>query len=567
MAPDPSWRLAVLASLALSAAACGGDDMAPESAPDVEDTWMFFETLRDAGGTVSCVGEGLLAITQNGSRISGAGSQQGTCTGPGGPVDNSGSDSIRSGHIAGSTIEFTFGGCSYQATLIASPPDSMAGTVSCVRPGVISLTGSWSAGRGGDYVPPAVSGALVPPAGDTLFVPTDHFRLTVGAEDDRKLLWVGYRLGAPASVKDSVRVTERTFQGSFELPIPAAWVGASPLVLFARDAFDHLTEQPAGSLRVYDLIRRPFATVPLGAVAWDVEYDAKRNALYLLEPTEGHVAVLNLGTLSLGTPIPVPTNLPATMSAGMDLSPSGDSLVVAVTTPPALYFINLANGSTSTEPILDPGSDSHELINVQVAAGRSFAYGKRSLAGFTTGRLWELDLATKAQQLRTDAGPAGGGGNLGLSTEFATSGDNSRMLLIDLHLSCVQLFTLPSGFGPCAPPAGGPTYLPSGSNDGSAWLVRHVLYDGALAITATPAPVGAPAGVLAPDASVAYYPTSLGFDIVNLPAGTIREHVRVPFAVSRLTLLPEVGRIVTWTGAHLSSEPIATDRITVVDLQ
>ena len=565
-----SRRQVVLLSLAFSAAACGGDAAGPGNAPDVEGTWTFFEVLADAAPTVSCDDEGLLALTQDGSRVSGQGSQTGTCTGPDGPVDNSGSGTLIGGRITGSTIAFTFGGCSYEATLIASPPDSMAGTVSCdvaLEQGATTLTGSWSAGRGGDFIPPAVSGALVPPAGDTLFVPTDQFRLTVSAEDDRKLLWVGYRLGAPASVQDSVRVTDQTFQGSFELPIPAGWVGVSPLVLFARDAFDRLTEQSAGPLRVYDLIRRPFGTVALGAVATDVEYDAKRNVLYLLEPTDGQVAVLSLANLSVGTPIPVPTNLPVTTSAGMDLSPSGDSLVVAVTVPPALYFINLVNGSTSSEPIVDAGSDSHVLFNVQVAAGRAFAYGEHSVAGFVTGRLWELELATKAQQVRTDAGAAGGGGNLGLSTEFATSGDDSRMLLIDLHVNCVQLFALATGFGACAPLAAGPMYLPSGSSDGSAWLVRHVLYDGALAVTGTPVPDGAPAGVLAPDASVAYYPTSLGFDIVELPTGTVREHVRVPFAVSRLTLLPEIGRIAAWTGGHLSSEPTATDRITVVDLQ
>jgi hypothetical protein len=48
---------------------------------------------------------------------------------------------------------------------------------------------------------------------------------------------------------------------------------------------------------------------------------------------------------------------------------------------------------------------------------------------------------------------------------------------------------------------------------------------------------------MAPDGSVAYFPTPLGIDVVELPSGTVREHIRIPVAVARLTLLPEANRI------------------------
>ena len=133
---------------------------------------------------------------------------------------------------------------------------------------------------------------------------------------------------------------------------------------------------------------------------------------------------------------------------------------------------------------------------------------------------------------------------------------------MDVNLGCMQLYTLATGFGSCVAPQTGPDYLPSGSRDGSAWLIRHLLYDGALNLIGTPAAEGSPPGVITPNADLAYYPTALGYDVVEVPSGVVREHVRVPHPVSRLTLLPDVQRLVVWSGVSLGS----TDRITIMEL-
>jgi hypothetical protein len=557
-------RLAV-AVLALNASCGGGDGSGPADAPPIEGAWTFFETLADADGNQRCHDEGRLDLLTDGPLVSGYVSQQGACTGPGGPLILFG-DSLRRVQASDASITFTFGGCSFQAHLFAAPPDSMSGTINCpVTDGrATAFTGTWFAGRGVDEVSPSVSGTQLPPAGDTLFVPKDTFRLTVTAEDDRMLLWVGYRLGAPVSLQDSTRVVARSGQSSFELAaaIPPAWLGDTPLTLFARDAFDRLTEQPSGVLRVYDLVRRPLRTGLLGASAVDAEYDAKRSLVYLLEPSPGRVAVLRLSDLALGTAIPLPAELPAKTGLGVDLSPTGDSLLVAISSPPALHVVDLADGSPSDLPI----ADAAVLGDVTVAAGRAFVYGERDSAGFITGRLWEIDLATRAQQLRTDVGGTGGG-SLGLGTEFATSGDGSHLLLVDTPVRCMQLFSAATGFGSCAVPPAALSFLPSGSRDGLTWLVRHNLYDAGLAVAATPVAEGTPAGVLAPDASIAYFPTPLGIDVLELPSGTVREHIRVPVAVGRLTLLPEAERIAIWTDGAFGGDGHSMDRITVMDLR
>jgi hypothetical protein len=88
------------------------------------------------------------------------------------------------------------------------------------------------------------------------------------------------------------------------------------------------------------------------------------------------------------------------------------------------------------------------------------------------------------------------------------------------------------------------------------------VYDGALNLIGTPAALGSPPGAIAPEADLAYYPTALGYDVVEVPSGVVREHVRVPYPVSRFVLLPDVRRLVVWNGY----DPWNTDRITVVDL-
>jgi hypothetical protein len=559
----------LVVGLLLLTLGCGGAEGGPTDPSDltpVDGLWTFFEKLASSDQSVRCDDEGRLDLYRAHGALIGEGNQQGSCTGPGGPVDNSGGDSLRQLQVTTTTMAFTFGGCSYRATLIASPPDSLTGTVTCAEQSP-ALTGTWFAARGLDQNPPTVSGLQVPPAGDTLFVPRDTFRLTVMAEDDRKLLWVGYRLGAPVSVQDSVRVVATSGQGSFTLPvaIPSTWLGDTPLTLFARDAFDRVTEQPGGVLRVHDLVRRPLRIVKLGTRAVGVEYDARRNLIYLLEPEAGQVAVLRLSDFTFGTAFPIPTDYPATIGMGMDLSPSGDSLLVAITTPPAVHVVNLVSGSSSDVTITDAGNDAPILGDVKVAAGRAFVYGEHSTAGYVTGRLWELDLATHTLQPRLDAG-AGGDGNLGLSTEFATSGDGSRLLVVDTPVRCMQVFSAATGFSPCAEPPAALVFRPSGSSDGSSWLVRHLLYDAGLAVTGSPVAEGTLAGVMAPDGSVAYFPTPLGIDVVELPSGTVREHIRIPVAVARLTLLPEANRVAVWTDGPLGGEGFGLDQITMVDL-
>jgi hypothetical protein len=561
-----SWRRLALASVLALSSACGGDGgpADPGDGPDLQDSWAFAESYADGAHAVSCLDEGTFYLIQSNGRFTGQATQAGTCQTPSGTQDNSGTADITAGRVTGAGVTFTFGGCDYQGTLFGS--DSLAGTVTCRTTSgaqIVRLDGTWFALKG-ELSPPTVAATLRPPEGDYVFVPQDQFRVALTAEDDRKLSWVGYRLGAPASVQDSVAVTQKTFEGLLELPIPPGWVGESQLTLFARDAFGRLNEIPADQpLKVYDLVRRPLHTLTLEATVSDIVPDAKRGKLYLLESQAGHAQVLRLSDYGFDSPIPFPTALPGGSAIGADLTASGDSLVFAVSDPPVLHFVNLITGATSDETIVQSGARSVTLLDVNVAAGRAFVYGSFQASDFYIFyTLWEFNLATKAQQRRLDAGDAGG--SLG-TIEYAASPDRSRLLLINSgEFACMQLYTQATGFGSCAVPPARYDNVPTGSSDGSAWLVRHLLYDGALNVIGTPAAEGSPAGAMTPDADLAYYPTAMGYDVVELPSGVVREHVRIPDPLppSRFTLVPDLRRLVVWHG-----DTHNTDRITIVELE
>jgi hypothetical protein len=120
--------------------------------------------------------------------------------------------------------------------------------------------------------------------------------------------------------------------------------------------------------------------------------------------------------------------------------------------------------------------------------------------------------------------------------EFAASPDGSRLLLLDYGgLACIQLYTVDTGFGSCVAAQTRPDNVPSGSRDGSAWLIRDLLYDGSLNVIGTPVAAGSPPGAITPEVDLAYYPTALGYDVVEVTSGVVREHVR---ALSGIPLYP-----------------------------
>ena len=549
--------------------ACGKDAAAPE--PDepgdptaIAGTWTYFEQIGNTQIQITCYDNGTIALSQNAHDLTGTVNQYGSCDGPGGSADNSGTGSM-TGNVGAATVRFAMGGCDYRGDLFNTPRDSSAGTVSCTVDlgapyGKKTFTGTWLAIKGTEALPPTVSGNITIPAGDTVLVTGETVRITYTASDDWKLHWVGYRIGAPANVRDSVEFKGTTLNDTVQFVVPASWEGASTVTLFARDAFDHYTEFTPGHFRALDAVRRPYQTQSLGARAVDLVYDATRNVIYFAEPDSARVAVLSLASFTLGTPIPVPMPASGSFTMGIDIVPGGDTVVVALPGTQRLALLDRLAGTVDTIHIAGPDF----LDNVRVTSSRkALVYGSGSGGGYSFYGIWEYDLTTATTTRRTDVGI---GGNVFTAAPFERSPDQSKVVLLDKGTSCGYVYNAGSGsFSSCSTFAFSPSALPIGTTTGDKWLIGGVLLDGSLAPYDTVPGIGLDDNVgMAPDGSAAYRPTAYGYDKISLPSGAVLERVRVTLPVTRITVLPEGTRLFLWSDPGGTSPYRTTSRATVL---
>jgi len=548
--------------------ACGKDAAAPQ--PDepgdptaIAGTWTYFEQIGNTQIQIICYDNGTIAISQNAHDLTGTVNQSGSCDGPGGSADNSGTGSM-TGNVGAATVRFAMGGCDYRGDLFNTPRDSSAGTVSCTVDlgapyGKKTFTGTWLAIRGTEILPPTVSGNITIPAGDTLVLTGDTVRITFTASDDWKLHWVGYRVGAPANVRDSAAFTGTTYSDTVQFVVPASWEGASTVTLFARDAFDHYTEFTPGHFRVLDAVRRPYQTRLLGARAVDMVYDSTRNVIYFAEPDSARVAVLSLSSFTLGTPIPVPVPASGSFTMGIDIVPGGDTVVVALPGTTRLALLDRLANTVDTVHI-----DSIDGLNdVRVTSSRkALVAGAGSGGGYVYFGIWEHDLATGTTTRRTDIGISG---NV-LPGPLPRSSDQTKMLLTDIGTSCGYLYDAGAdAFSACSKFGFTANALGTGTTTGDKWLVGNKLVDGSLTLIATVPGIGGDDNVgIAPDGSAAYRPTPYGYDKISLPSGAVLERVRVTVPVTRITVLPEGTRLFLWSDAGGTPPYRTTSRATVV---
>jgi hypothetical protein len=191
--------------------------------------------------------------------------------------------------------------------------------------------------------------------------------ISVYATDNGGVTWVGYAIGPPANIRDSVAADSTAALLTVPITIPSAWLGSTPSVtLFARNREGNLGQLQWGETAVAAHITRPVQTVALDTSVSRAVYDTKRHVVYLAVRDQSAIQVLSVASMTFGTPLPLPA--PA---VDLDLRPGGDSLVVALPETAALGVINLNApvGPPSVvhlDSINDPTSDSEAVIrNVQ----------------------------------------------------------------------------------------------------------------------------------------------------------------------------------------------------------
>lgn len=272
-----------------------------------------------------------------------------------------------------------------------------------------------------DTTPPHIAAQYLPPTGGSFtdvlggdYFGGDSIDVLLYASDNHVLQSVIWEI-APGGLRDSLVVNGPEVFRQIRIPVPVGFTGSVELRLYAHDAVqltsDTLRSAP-DSVRVYPTVSRPTAWTAVDGEIRDLAIDPSRGVIYLLQSNQGRIAVLDIATLMVTRTVPVPA------AAAFDLSPGGDSLVVALAQPRALAIIDLRQDDltpTILPLVLDTAITQYPQTLRIAANGRAFVafWGTTG----TANTLLEVDLATGAQRFRADAGDGGlvGGGALAAS--------------------------------------------------------------------------------------------------------------------------------------------------------
>jgi hypothetical protein len=395
-----------------------------------------------------------------------------------------------------------------------------------------------------DVTVPVVDGVITSVDGYAVFVPGDTLRVTLGASDDNQLAYLGYILSGPTDVFDTARVAEQTATRNIEIPIHPEWVGVVELSVFAVDAQGNSASAIVDTIDVIDAVRRSMVSVLLPGLVYDVAWDSVRGRLYLSLPSRNEIAVLDLRTQTLRTPIEVPGS-----PWGLDLTLGSDSLVVALRDTPHLAMVNLEGGAVDLVHLGIPPND----FNLGPANVRVLANGKALVSitfdGFGFGgEVREFDFATGASQIRMDAGL--GSKHIALTR----SNDRQRLLLQDVDTCCTWpavIYGAATDSFDVRRDALKRTTSATLSADarGTRFLIDDSVFDALLNFIVTLEPVGYEYGasVITPNGIDAYMATYRAYVKVRIPHSVPLERVLVPLTPERLWLSPDGRTLVATT--------------------
>jgi hypothetical protein len=157
------------------------------------------------------------------------------------------------------------------------------------------------------------------PLGDVWLMAGGNDNVAIQATDSISLTWIGWTLGPPANMGDSIQVSGTLATWQTALAMPTALAGTAPeLVEFARNAQGQRAELPLGPASIGAFLNRPAITATISGGVGDVAYDTKRGLLYLATANQKSVSVVGVPGLTSQPVIPLPGN-----PISLDLTPGG----------------------------------------------------------------------------------------------------------------------------------------------------------------------------------------------------------------------------------------------------
>lgn len=299
--------------------------------------------------------------------------------------------------------------------------------------------------------------------------------ISIAASDNHQLAWVGWSLFSTGMLTDSVAAAGTSGTATFAFRIPATFVGSSAnFTAFATDADGNRATSGTTGVTVASLTTHPEQSIPRGARINDVAFDSARGLVYLAKPDSLTVAVLALGSLTYQSSITF-----TTPPRSVDLTPSGDSLIVGLGSPPAIAIVDLtapAHSILSTIP-LTAASAADTVYALRVAAdSRAIVYASNNTQQQTI--VVELNLTTGVQTAIDTAGENN------CNVRPIRSGDRTHVMLLNcpgattIYLSATHTYAPAPYFGFGG--GGGGFFTSASASSPYLYQFAHVVIDSTL---------------------------------------------------------------------------------------
>lgn len=358
-----------------------------------------------------------------------------------------------------------------------------------------------------------------------------------------------YTLGDPPIVIDSIPRPAGYTNDILRLPVTETEAGRHTLTVWARDEVGRVSP---------DTLRRDVLTYPRVQVArsdtvlpgtvTDIIIDTPRDRVYIAREDQPGVLALSASTLD-----PVTTFALGAAASGLDLTPGGDSLIVAVGDSLAVAVVD-PDGTRATEFVpLDAGwRPEHVRVAADgtwlIQSGGDMGAGPRTVI---------VEVDPGGQQAVIDSA-----GNAGAWTRMVAADDRSR---IAIDVGCTRVYD--SGIGLSAACGTDETVEMgtdgSGSVFGDLWRTLSPAWD----VLSIDHPIGdrVESVEFSPDGARMLILSADGIHVVDRSAWEPTLFIEGPFSTGRLLLSPDASYGFVW-GDNWIGPSVGQTPITRIDL-
>ena len=303
----------------------------------------------------------------------------------------------------------------------------------------------------GDLTPPSITPSFVPRANPngTANPEADYFvgdtlQVYFNAVDNIGIAALVWEV-LPAGIRDSIPIASAT--NPIRIPIDARW-GAEPvrLRLYAWDRAGRMSNVYTSphDIRVHPTVVRPFRWGGVSGGIGPLAIDGERGIAYILQADLLRLAIFSFETMSVTGHVDL-----GARPSDIDITPSGDSLIVAMPAQRALGIIDLRGPTpvVSTLPITVLDTVIKDVpVRVRVLGAGRVLVGLEGTAQAST-RIAEVNLGSKTQHLLPEPPFAGG-------RVFERSHDRSAVVFRGREDHLQRYDAISDQFGPAraAPP-------------------------------------------------------------------------------------------------------------------